>query len=408
MRVHALRVVAIAASASLAACSWGEFDDLRGQTWAGSTGKPDVKSSDWGIAVQRGTRTGDGGSLVVIGAGPPTSSTLAYTTAGDASLAEAAIDLSAQYAITALDAQPIVIADPTSDDAALIVSSGADSITVLAGTSLHQLLVQPSTVDAATYMQAPDRIDPPRAGDPQPVQPLVASGDRVIGTFYIAPPTPQPTCKLADAGVAVTPRALGTIRAGAVDDVLAWGANGHLYRYRADVFNGCATPEEPLGAVDTGFAPGHGSQILALDATHVVLQGHHDADETSVLQIYDTAALAAVGGAVTLPGLRTAAVLEAGGAAYVVAGYPSELVDGKTSGQALVFRTLATGLDAAPALALHDAQPTADQAFGRAVAAMPFNGTQVIAVAADNEIFVYFRAVLADGTALYDETREGR
>jgi hypothetical protein len=39
---------------------------------------------------------------------------------------------------------------------------------------------------------------------------------------------------------------------------------------------------------------------------------------------------------------------------------------------------------------------------------MPFNGKQVIAVAADNEIFVYFRVQLADGTPLYDETRQGR
>jgi len=39
---------------------------------------------------------------------------------------------------------------------------------------------------------------------------------------------------------------------------------------------------------------------------------------------------------------------------------------------------------------------------------MPFAGEQVLAVAADSETFVYFRANLNDGTPLYDETRQGR
>jgi hypothetical protein len=39
---------------------------------------------------------------------------------------------------------------------------------------------------------------------------------------------------------------------------------------------------------------------------------------------------------------------------------------------------------------------------------MPFNGQNVIAVAAGNEIFVYFRADLGDGTALYDDRRTGK
>ena len=398
-------------AAALPACSWSQFDDLRNQTWAGATDKPDVKSSDYGVALQRGARAGDGGTLVVVGAAPPSLSALVYTARGSASLAQAAIALDTQYAIAAVDPQPIAIADPSSDDVSLIASSGVNTISVLTfatQVSLHQLIVQPSSVDAATYMQAPDRIDPPHAGEHPPVQPLVAAGDYVLGTFYTNPPNPQPRCQLTDAGVAISPRALGTVHAGAVDDVLAWGKTGMLYRYPADVFNGCATTQEPIGAVATGFAPGRGSQILALDATRVVLQGHNDVDEASFLQIYDAATLTAIGAAVTLPRLRTAAVLDAAGTKYVLAGYPTAVVGGEATGQVLVFLAAAAGLDATPALALSDAQPSANEAFGRAVAAMPFNGTDVIAVAAGDEIFVYFHAVLADGTTLYDETREGR
>jgi len=398
-------------AAALPACSWSQFDDLRRQTWAGSTEKPNVKSSDYGVALQRGARAGSGGTLVVVGATPPSLSALAYTAQGSASLAAPAIELDTQYAIGQVDPQPIAIADPTSDDVSLIASSGAGSISVLTGAgqiSLHQLLVQPSSVEAATYMQAPDRIDPPHAGEHPPAQPLVAAGDDVLGTFYTSPPTPQPTCKLTEAGTPIATRALGTVRAGAVDDVIAWGASGKLYRYPAAVFNGCATPQEPIAVVDTGFAPGHGSQILALDGTRVVLQGHHDVDEASFLGIYDADTLTAVGAAVALPKLRTAAVLDAAGTRYVLAGYPAAVVGGKPTGQVLVFRAAAQGLDAAPALALGDARPDTNEAFGRAVAAMPFNGTEVIAVATSHEIFVYFHAVLTDGTTLYDETREGR
>jgi hypothetical protein len=116
-----------------------------------------------------------------------------------------------------------------------------------------------------------------------------------------------------------------------------------------------------------------------------------------------------VGAAVMVPQLRTAAILDVSGTKFVIAGVPTAIVDGKTSaGQVLLFKISATGLDSLPVATLSDAQPEKDESFGRSVAALPFGGKQVIAVAADNEIFVYFRANLTDGTALYGETRQGR
>jgi hypothetical protein len=398
------------AMASATACKWSEFDDLKHQTWASSTGNPDVKSSDWGVAIQRGARGGDGGTLVVIGAGQPTYSQLVYNATGDTTRGPAAVELTTQYGIGTLDAQPIAIADPTSDEVSLIVDAGPGSIAVLAGSTqiaLHTVFLQPSAAAAATYMKPPARIDPPHTGEAQPEQPLVASGDYVLGTFYTDPPSPQPTCELTDGGTAISPRALGTAAASGFDDVLAWGASGTLYRYPGSVFNGCATAE-PVGSVATMFAPGHGSQILALSGGLVVLQGHHDTDDASVLQVFDAQALTAVGPAVSLPAMRTAAVLDAAGTSYVIAGYPTETVAGVRAGQVRLFAVSAAGLDAAPAVTLHDAQPTDDEAFGRGVAALPFNGTQLVTVAADNQIFTYFEFALADGAKLYDETREGR
>jgi hypothetical protein len=399
------------AASSLLACKWTEFDDLANETWVSSTKKPNVSSTSYGVAIQRG---GDG-RLVVIGAGPTTYSELVHDANGDSTLGPTTLDLNAMYGIANLDPQPILLADPSSDDIALIANGGS-SIAVLTGAQgaleLHSVLIQPSTVDAATYMQAPPRA----TGEPQPIQPLVASGDVVLGTFYTNPPDPQPTCMLNDAsagmGVSIGEiRALGAVPGSASDDVLAWGASGTLYKYPGTVFNGCPTPAKAITSVDTGFMPGRGSQILTLDATHVVLQGHHETDDASFLQVYDVGAgaLVPVGTSpVTLPKLRTAAIFDANGTQYVVAGYPTAVVGTATAGAVQIFRITPAGIDAQSATLLSDAQPVNNQSFGRAIAVMPFQGKQVIAVAADNEIFVYFRVQLADGTSLYDETRQGR
>jgi len=387
--------------AFLVGCSWADFDDLSDQTWVTSTEKPNVKSSDYGVAIQRGARTGSGGTLVVIGAGQATYSELSYQASGKASLAPTALELNSQFGIGNLDAQPILIADPTSDDVSLVVNSGGNAIAVLTGTgqiNVHQVF-GPSQPDAATYMQPPNRLD---NGMKQPVQPLVASGDTVFGTFFMTPPNPQPKCQLVGAAgdPAVAVRGLGTVVNGTVDDVIVWAASGKLYKYPSSVFNGCATTQAPAlsSPMPPPVAPGHFAQILTVDATHVLLQGHGDADETGFLQVYDAGTLMPIGAAITLPKLKTATVLTQGTKKFAVAGYPTEPV----GGQVRIFEITASGLAAQPAETLSDAQPDNNHLFGRAVAAMPFNDTQIVVVAADNEIYSYFR------TQLYDETRQGR
>jgi hypothetical protein len=254
--------------------------------------------------------------------------------------------------------------------------------------------------------------------------PLVASGDYVLGTFLANVPNPTPKCKLlsdkhGSGGVAIGPRALGVVASATppFDDVLAWGTSGKLFKYDGSVFNGCDppptdptehSPGDPIASIDTGFAPGHGSQILTLTGNLVVLQGHHDADDLSFLQIFDASTMTPVGSPVTIAKLRTAAILTRGTAKYVIAGYPTAVVGGKSAGQVMLFTASATGLGQTPAMTINDAQPDDNESFGRSVTAMPFNGSEVIAVSADNEVFVYFQAKLTDGSMLYTETRQGR
>jgi len=391
-------------AASTAACKWTEFDDLSDETWVSSTEKPDVKSTNYGVAIQRGNKTGTEGRLAIIGANQATFSELVFDTNGDSKLASTALELNSQFGVGNLDPQPILLADPTGDAVALVINAGGSSILVLEGANgqinMHQVFVSPSTVDAATYMLAPGATVN---------QTLIASGDVVAGTFYGTVPNPQPRCKLTDGGTAIQPKALGVVRSGAADDVIAWGGNGKLYRYDGAVFNGCMMQEPKAPTpVATGFTPSSGSQILALapGTGRILLQGRNNT--AGFLQVFDAETLAPVGGSVSLSGLASAAILDVGTTQYVIAGYPLENVDGKTAGKVLLFRIGPGGLDTAPALTLNDAQPEGNESFGRAVAAMPYHGSNLIAVAADNEIFVYFRANLTDGSQLYGETRQGR
>lgn len=412
----------LAAGGALGACNWTEFDDLADQTWVDSTKKPDVKSSDYGVAIVRGADPGESassGTLAVIGAGPGSYSELLYSASGSSSLKTNSLQLAAQ-GIMALDSPPILIASPDSPEIALVTTGDTSSIVVATGA--HTLLVRqlfvgtttlgnvaiPTTPDAATYIHP--------AGSPQP-KPLVAVGDIVMGTVYDPPAgSKQPACKLTDVSNGIQVRAIAAVPGlGAHEDFLVWnGVDGKLLRYDGDAYGGCTTAP-PLASTapadKPAFVPGHGSQILRIDATRVLLQGHQDIAKGNAgfLQVYDALTLKPVGNPVTADGLRQAAVLTTSTGTFAVAGYPGTIIDGASAGVVQVYKITASGLDSAsPAATLHDAQPENNQQFGRAVAVMPFNGKQVIAVAAGNEIFVYFRANLGDGTPLYDETRQGR
>jgi hypothetical protein len=387
------------------ACSWTTFDDLESETWVTSTEKPDNDSSNWGVAIQRAQSSGLGGRLVVMGASQSLYSELAVTSDGDIAVPSTTLELNSQFGIGNLDPQPILLADPASNDVALVTSSGSASIAVLkgaAGTLNVHNVFGPSNPDAATYMV-------PAAGGLS--QTLVAEGDKVYGTFFVNPPNPQPSCKLVDAGnQQVLVRALGAIPAtGGANDVVVWSSTGKVLVYPGGtLFNGCAMAGPSFSsAADTTVKPGKGSQILTFTQSsmrYALLQGHDDTGNGMLALFSLDGVPTMLGSARAEQGVRTAALFEHGGKRYVVAGYPNAVVDGTSgAGQALVFEVdLQSGVGATAVATLYDAQPESKQQFGRAVTVMPFDGKPVIVVAADNEVFTYFR------TTLYDETRTGR
>ncbi len=401
-------------------CKWSEFDDLESAAWVESTEKPDNDSANWAVAIQRGQRAGTGGKLAVLGASQALYNELVYTSTGDVSVATNELELNSQFGLGNIEPDPIFLADPASDDVAFVTSGGSASITVLRGPSgqltPHQLF-GPGRPDAATYMVAPNLDD---AAGVQASQTLVAQDDRVFGTFFGTVPNPQPRCKLTAGATPINVRGLGAVRQVGkdYDDVVVWTATGDLYLWDGGIFNGARssrcpdpTPADgdntgtsvaPLaGPVASGFSPGTGAQILTF-GSFAVLQGHTDAGD-GFLQVIELATLATVGAPRTDRLLRTATVFELAGKHHVVAGYPNAIIDGTNGGQALVFEISTTsGINPAPMLQLYDAQPESNQQFGRAVAVMPFDGKPVIVIAADNEIFTYFR------TNLYPDARSGR
>ncbi len=427
MRTLSLLAAICLAGASVGACKWTDFDDLEKDTWVSVTSKPNGDSTDYGVAIQRGSRmspAGGGGKLVAIGAGDAQFTEIVYATNGDSDLAPTALKLNNQFGVGNLDPTPILLADPTSDEVALVTNAGGQSIAVLSGVGglvAHQLF-GPEQPDAAAYMLAPTRLDPAGAA-PHASQPIVAAGDSVYGTFYVAAPPSQPKCQLLDdTGTPMLIRGLGgaAITGTTTDDVVVWGAVGNvgkLLLYSGGVFNG----QPPVGpctagmsgplplsmAVDTSFAPGKGSQIIMIDRRYALLVGRKDNDE-GYIALYDVTTMAGgmrvatrLGVPIDDAGLRSAAVLDIGTAKYVVAGYPGATVEAVKAGKVVVFPLdLTTGVDATPAMTLYDAQPEGDQYFGRTVAVTPYNGSNVIAVGADNEVFLYFR------TLLYDDTRQ--
>ncbi len=414
----------------LVGCNWTEFDDLEGDTWISVQGQPNDDSTDFGVALARGARDtadGAGGSIVALGTGQAQYMRLEYSATGSVEV-RSALELNAQFGVGNLDLQPVLIPDPASDEVGLVATTGGDQVTVLHGDEnlVDRQLFGPRQAFAATYMIAPIAGMP---GMVTPSYPIVAAGaDEVTSALFPGPfvayPNPAPKCNLKkDNGDPVNIRGVGAafVTSTTYHDIVVWTTEGDLLVYDGNVFsaqNGPSCPGPPTEgnqvplvakpAASTGFTPSRGSQIIMYQDRYAILVGHKDLNNPdSYLAIWDiggaTGAPVQIGATISVPGLRTAAILENGTDTYLVAGYPNETFDGVKAGRVQVYPfTTTDGLNAESVLQLHDASPESDQQFGRAIAVTKFNGTSVIAVAADNEVFLYFR------TALYGETRQGK
>lgn len=388
------------------ACKWSAFDDLRSEAWVRATSNPDDDASNWAVGIQR---TSDN-HIAVFGSSRPLVNEIEYKANGDNSILPNQQKFS-DVGVGNLDPQPLALANPENAEVTLVTKSGGGSVAVLHGVAGQMELTQifgPDSPDAATYIVAPG-LDGNLT--PQAAQPLVAAGGDVYGMAF-GLTNDQPKCTLKNGATAVVPHALGAIRraGNTSDDIVVWSAAGDLLVYSGETFNGpnhgTACPsminQTPLaGPTATTFQPGVGSQIFVVDNRYALLQGHNDAGGGFVA-MYDLDATppAMVGTPLADAGAKTATIMNIGTERFIAVGIPSSTIDGTTAGEVRVYSFDTTaGIDASPAMILHDAQPAADQSFGRSLATMKFNGKEILVVAADNEVFAYYR------TALYEDTR---
>lgn len=396
MRTTTLFALGLVASTG---CKWTDFDDLETETWVQSTEKPDGNSNDYGVALARSVRSSaDGGTLVVLGAGQALYTELSYQPAGGASLVpDTEVKLNTQFGIGNLDNQPILIADSATDDVALVTNSGGNgSIAILAGshTMMSSQVFGPTTPDAAVYFKA--------ASQPT-TKVFVGSGDSVYG--FAPVPMPQPKCQLVDdaaAPLAIRGMTAARITSQTDDDLVVWAGDGKLYVFAGTAFDGCATAAPILPVLDVGFAPLHNASMQIIDGHFLLIGGHHDNDAKTIVALIDLMAATPtiIGAPLERDGARSVAFLDVPGGRYAIVGFPTESIDGTVAGEVLALPlSTTTGIDPTPKATLHDAQPEGNQAFGRAVAVIPYNGKPALAVAASNEIFFYYQS------PLYGETR---
>jgi hypothetical protein len=258
----------------VAGCKWTDFDDLADSTWVKSTTKPNNDSANWGVAVARGLRTGTGGgALVVLGTGEALYTELTFDANGNSSVAPNEIKLNNEFAIASLADQPLLLADPESDDVSLVVGSGGNSIAVLTGTGTltpQQVPNQPNP-DGATYLKFDAAKKP---------QPIVGAGTKVFGVDTGS--AAQHECSLADnTAQTIAVAALGAGKVNATTDqaekLVVWTKTGKLLVYEPTVWSGCTSSQLPVASAETGFSPGTGAQIFTIknvmgqDTTFVVL-----------------------------------------------------------------------------------------------------------------------------------------
>ena len=405
-------------------CKWTEFDDLQEDTWVTSTGKPDNDAANWGVAIARVTQGGDLARLAVIGASEAVYNDVTIDRKGETKVTSE-LEIGATFVLGNLAVEPLLLSSPDSNEAALaaVLADGRATVIRARDGVLTNIFVVGTNAPpvAATYM-----IPPATDGDPVGAQVLVAQGSTVHPSFFFRTMQPNPPlkCQLRDDSMQeIQIRSMGAFRpvGAAYDDLLVLSQSGKLLIYDGDVFNGCDPARTPRFGMtlDLGFTDAvSGSQILAFEdldqagavsAQYALVQAHGDGGRSHLgLYRIDGTEITQIGLPQTLPGLRTAAVFrhQEGDQRYVLASYPTESIDGVTGGVVRAFELdtedTGAGIGQNVAHELHDAQPEANQAFGRGLAVLPYNGKNIIAVAADNEVFLYFR------TLFYGETRQDR
>ena len=378
---------------ALVGCKWTDFDDLSKSTWVHSTQSPNIGSTDYAVALAGTTLDPTGGRLSVISNDTPTYSTLIYDAKGNPTLGPNPERL-ADHNIASLGEQPIFVVDNAGHFAVVAASTSPNFIAVTSGDA-----AAPGDTSIQSGL-------PPDAAAFVGGELVIAAGNNL---FVVG----------ANGTKWCTDTMLGAIALGAdATELYAWQTSGKLIEYSKTALDGCVmmtssttagtTVAPDAGTFDAGFVPGVGAVVQVLPATGstkelLVLAAHPDKATNGQVIVIDQMTMTKTD-SVPADGIESAVVgtLGAAGKPYVAIGFPTRAVGSTITGQVELHGLDATTgkLSATDIETLYDDQPDSNEEFGRAVGIMQFNGSQILAVAAKNEVFTYFE------TLSYPETRQ--
>ncbi len=405
-----------AAIGSLGACKWSEFDDISDDAYVAATGRPDDGATIWPIALvpAQSTASDVAGTLGVFGASEPTYNEIVLGAAGTAAVGSSSFEFES-IGWGSFQTDPLVLRNPDTTgegvgELTLITEPASASVLFFGkGAGFDYVDLNGATkIEAATYIR-------PSTGAPS-----VAVGGESDKLFARLPPKVVKRCDLVENAMPIALKAIGSVvPSGATDDhLLVWLADGRLVLYPAGVVNGDdpAITGEPcdggvsgeplLASTATPFQPAGRSHILdfrddaAFGADLRLLVGRNGPNTfVQVVQV-STTGITFVGTPLVTEASASHATMRFEDASYVALGFPTATVENTVAGQVKLYDVdPATGITSQAVLVLNDSQPEDNQGFGRAVSPVTFNGTQILAVGATNEIFTYF------STELYEDTR---
>jgi hypothetical protein len=387
MRTQTL-VTALALAGATTACNWTEFDDLEDATWVRSTQDPGVGAADYGVAIVGVTTATSGGQLAVLSADSPNFSTIDYSGAGDADVGPNPIKLGDEK-IASLSDSPVFVTDGAGKIALIERSLNGGN---------YALLYGPATAPTGLeFAAAANPATPPDTGAYLPDGTFVFTAGSTLYTVAAAGGTPAVCAMVDDLAAPLELAALAPVST----YVVGWTKAGKLVQWQQSDLAAC--PGTPLpAAIPYAFSgslmPAPGAQIH-IDGARAILTAHAAGSRTGAAYVVDLGSGAQVGSTLTLDGVKSSALATFGTTTYLAVGIPDAAgPDSKVTGEVDLFAydTTAGSLDASVATVLYDNQPEDNQQFGRSVAALTFNGATILSVAADSEVFTYYR------TALYD------
>jgi hypothetical protein len=369
-----MRTPLFLAALTFAGCAWTDFDDLSDTAWVHSIKSPGIGSRNYALSILGVSATPTGGTLAVVSDDTPDLSTVDYAADGGDSVSTNNSKLG-QFRIAVLSNPPLFATDGAGKVAIAERSTAGGVISVVSG-----------------FAGAPFGFEFPA----NPPDAVVYAGGQVVvaggNTLYTLKGSSQVPCPSTDMAFGVVAMAADAT------NVWLWAKTGAFFSVPIASLDPC-TNLPAAGATFTppnAFMPGPGARIH-LVGSFAVLTAHAPMSRMAQLFVVNLATMM-MADSMMIDGLESSAVGTFGTGTYLIVGVPDRPVDGIVTGQVDAHALdMGTGtLTKTSALTLNDAQPDSGQLFGRSVTTMKLNDKQIIVVAANSEVFAYYK------TALYD------